>query len=188
MAHAFNPMSTKPVIGTNNQNISGKSTFGTLKPNLYQSDYINRKKGIITFCKSPAKCQRMKSAPNYNTLYSFGLGRYSLTLDRCNIFPVNKSNLIFSQYSKLNLKDVCTVSQIEPGVNPEPCGDVLPCNPCQNNNPVIINPATAINPFYWTYQIDPLGELFGKTQCGELNYTHYMVLNPPTNPLTFANS
>ena len=31
--------------------------------------------------------------------------------------------------------------------------------------------------------IDPLGELFGQTQCGELNYTHHMFLNPPQNLL-----
>ena len=36
MAHAFKTISAKP-------------TFGTLQPNLYQSDYINRKKGIIVF-------------------------------------------------------------------------------------------------------------------------------------------
>jgi hypothetical protein len=36
--------------------------------------------------------------------------------------------------------------------------------------------------------IDPLGELFGKTQCGELNYTHYMLFNPPVKPLTLGNT
>ena len=36
--------------------------------------------------------------------------------------------------------------------------------------------------------IDPLGELFGASQCGELNYTKYMVFDPPTKPLTLGFS
>ena len=36
MAHAFAPIPAKPA-------------FGTLKENLYQSDYINRKKAEISF-------------------------------------------------------------------------------------------------------------------------------------------
>jgi len=87
--------------------------------------------------------------------------------------PINKSNLIISQYTKTNLKDVCTVSNIFPYFKPVPCSSDYPCNPCQNDNPVIVD-SSSITPFYHNNIIDPLGELFGKTQCGELNYTHYM--------------
>ena len=41
-------------------------------------------------------------------------------------------------------------------------------------SPCPINVATATKPFYFTNTIDPLGQLFGNTQWGELNYTHYM--------------
>ena len=41
MAHAFAPIPAKPA-------------FGTLKENLYQSDYINRKKAKYTYCRGPA--------------------------------------------------------------------------------------------------------------------------------------
>jgi hypothetical protein len=43
--------------------------------------------------------------------------------------------------------------------------------------PCPINVASATAPFYFTNTIDPLGELFGNSQCGELNYTHYMRYN-----------
>jgi hypothetical protein len=172
MAHAFKTISAKP-------------TFGTLKENLYQSDYINRKKGIITVCNYPSRCQRIRVAPSYNTRNSFNIGRYALSLKNCNVLPVNKGNLIIGQYAKQNLKDICTVSPIDAIVQPEPCSSE--CNPCQNNGPVIIDPNSDL-PFYQSYQIDPLGQLFGKSQCGELNYTHYMGFYPPTNPLTLAFS
>lgn len=175
MAHAFKTISAKP-------------TFATLRENLYQSDYINRKKGVITFCNSPSRCGRIKFAPSYSAINSFNIGHYKLSLENCNILPVNKSNLIIGQYTKMNLKDICTVQEIDPTVNPEPCS-LSSCNPCQNSAAVIIDPNAPGNnyPFYWKYQIDPIGELFGKSQCGELNYTHYMFFYPPQN-VTLANS
>jgi len=165
MAHAF-------------QTISAKPTFGTIRENLNQSDYLNRKKGILTFCNASSTCPRLINNFSYDSKYTYNLGRNSITLNQCNNIPINKSNLIIGQYSKENLKDICTVQKIDPSVSPKPCGLTLPCNPCQINSPVVINPSST-NPFYFTYQIDPLGQLFGKSQCGELNYTQYFVLNPP---------
>jgi hypothetical protein len=83
-------------------------------------------------------------------------------------------NLISSQYSIENLKGVCTVSSLSPYIAPTPCSQEVPCTPCQNNNLVIINPQNATSTFYSEYNIDPLGQLFGNSQCGELNYTEYM--------------
>jgi len=173
MAHAFKTISAKP-------------TFGTLKDNLYQSDYINRKKGLITFCNTPSKCNKIYKSPNYSTYNSFNLGRYQLSLDNCNILPVNKSNLIIGQYTKENLSNICTIQNIFPYTKPEPCGSNSPCIPCQNNTPVIIDPSS-ISPFNFNHIIDPLGELFGTTQCGELNYTQYMFFYPPSNSITLGN-
>jgi hypothetical protein len=82
------------------------------------------------------------------------------------------------QYTKLNLKNVCTVSSGTPPTRPCGTGTVdLPCDPCQDNTPVSLELDTTI-PFYFNKTIDPLGELFGSSQCGELNYTGHMVLNP----------
>jgi len=159
MAHAFKTISAKP-------------TFGTLQPNLYQSDYINRKKGIIVFCKRECICKNIKVAPSYDIKNSFNLG---LRFNRLNNIHNNKSNLIISQYTKENLKNVCTVSPIVPSV-PSYCSNSDPCDPCQNNGPVIIDPLNSTTTFYNEYNIDPLGQLFGNSQCGELNYTAYQTI------------
>ena len=161
MAHAFAPISAKP-------------TFGTLKENLYQSDYINRKKAKNIYCTAPKLCNRLLKSDSYDKINLFKLSYY---LERRNVIPVNKDNLIIGQYTKLNLDNVCTVSN-----GPPPskyCSYEDPCNPCQDNSPVIIDTSSTSNPFYWGHTIDPLGELFGSSQCGELNYTKYMVLNIP---------
>ncbi len=94
------------------------------------------------------------------------------------ILYTNKSNLIVGQYTKLDLYNVCNVSKGSPPAIP--CDFNNNCNPCQDI--VTIN-ASSANPFYFDYTIDPLGELFGKTSCGILNYTNYMVFNPPKTKL-----
>jgi hypothetical protein len=128
-------------------NSSAKSTFGTLRQEVYQSDYINNKK--------KSGCNKL-------------------------LFATNKSNLIIGQYTKLNLSNVCTVSV---GPPPSKSCEFDDCNPCNNSTTVKINPqagegSLAQVPFYTIYTIDPLGELFGRTPCGILNYTNSMVFNP----------
>lgn len=159
MTHAFKTISAKP-------------TFGNLRENLYQSDYIHRKKSLSL----------LNTKPSRHELNSFNI-------HNCTFLPSNKNNLIAGQYTKLNLTDVCTVSEINYKVNPQPCSFDLSyiCNPCQNNSLIKINPKIETKPFYYQYQIDPLGELFGKTQCGELNYTHYMIYKPYTIPHKLEN-
>ena len=61
---------------------------------------------------------------------------------------INRSSLLYNLYSKENLNHITTLSSTS--VNPE------------------------LQPFYQYYTIDPKGELFGNSQCGELNYTRYM--------------
>jgi len=60
-----------------------------------------------------------------------------------------KNDLVVGQYLKMNLNGVTTVS----------------------SNTIV--PTKKI-PFYESNTIDPIGELFGNTQCGELNYTKYL--------------
>jgi hypothetical protein len=173
MAHAFAPISAKP-------------TFGTLKENLYQSDYINRIKGKNIYCNNVNRCNKFINSNSYDKLYSFNLGRYAVGLEKNSVLPVNKTNLVIGQYTKLNLDNVCTVANGPPPT--DYCSYENPCNPCQNNTSVIIDTSTTSLPFYWGKTIDPLGELFGSSQCGELNYTKYMVLNLPIAPLTLNTS
>jgi hypothetical protein len=177
MAHTFSPIPAKPA-------------FGSMKENLYQSDYLIRKKAKLAYCGSPYYCNKSIIADSYQLLNSYKLEHYYRNLERCKIIPINKGNLIMGQYTKLNLKDVCTVSYGPPPT--KPCGndtEEIPCAPCQNNTDVVIdpnvNPSTNISsePFYWNATIDPLGELVGSSQCGELNYTQYMIFDSPTAPL-----
>lgn len=168
MAHAFPPIYAKP-------------TFGTLRENLYQSDYIKRKKGKITVCNSPSYCNRITNSDSYEKRNSYNLGIYARSLENCNVIPVNKGNLIMGQYTKLDLKHVCTV------IPTTPCTDINTCGNCDNGNPVKIDQSSS-TPFYYDNTIDPAGELFGSSQCGELNYTHYMVFYPPASPLTLGSS
>lgn len=90
----------------------------------------------------------------------------------------NKSGIMLGQYTKEILLTVCTVSNSMPYIKPTPCSSQYPCIPCQNDTPIKINPNEV---FYQKYVIDPLGELFGKTPCGTLNYTRYMTLYFPTH-------
>ena len=133
--------------------VSAKPTFGTLKTQMSQSDYINRKKEKYIIPKLYNKSNFANNANNVN---------------------INTSNLIFGQYSKLNLTNVCTVSK---GAPPSKyCSSIIPCNPCQNTDTVTLSSTI---PFCWGQTIDPLGELFGSSQCGELNFTKYTVINLP---------
>jgi hypothetical protein len=166
MAHAF-------------QTIPAKPAFATLRQNLSQSDYINRKKGLLIYCNSPSHCNRLRITPSYNIRNSFNTGRSAINLSRCNNLPINKSNLIIGQYTASNLSQVCSVSNIFPYTTPTPCSSDYPCNPCQNNNAVQLSTSDI---FYNKFIIDPNGELFGKTQCGELNFTQFMLFYPPTPP------
>jgi hypothetical protein len=136
--------------------IPAKPAFGTVRPLFYQNDYLNIKKRNALFVK-----------PNINArtfdYESFYLLRYNRSLRN----QVNQSNLIYNLYSVENLANINTVST--------------------NSNTSIetssVNPTN--QPFYKYYTIDPNGQLFGRSQCGELNYFNYMqpnyCINRPSN-------
>lgn len=149
------------------------ATFGTLRENLYQSDYLERKTALQIYCNNRHNCYN-KQAANYERKNLYNLGQYAQSLRSCNIIPINKTNLIVGQYAQMNLNGVCTVI---PGA---PCSNS--CKACVNKTPVKLKPSLT-TPFYMTNTIDPLGQLFGNTPCGELNYTRYMRFYPPAGPL-----
>jgi hypothetical protein len=184
MAHAFAPIPAKP-------------TFGTLRKDLYQSEYLARKTGALIYCNSKkAKCGKLRVAKDFREKLLFSKGKDFINGLRCSKFniPVGHSNLIIGQYSKLNLKPVCSVIPNQTNIanlcydnstialnNPYSFCD-LGGNEVQIN-PNLHDPSGNLVPFYQQYYIDPCGELFGNSQCGELNYTSYMVINPPINPV-----
>jgi hypothetical protein len=175
MAHAFAPIPAKP-------------TFGTLRKNLYQSDYLARKTASIIYCNSRATCGKLIVAKDYKERTLFKNGQDFLNELRCSKFniPVGNSNLIMGQYTKLNLRPICSVAN-NPN-NGEPisllCYDkTLNCGTINVNPSQSYDPYGNTIPFYQNHYIDPCGELFGNSQCGELNFTSLMVFNPPDYPV-----
>jgi hypothetical protein len=177
MAHAF-------------QTIPASPTFGTIRENLCQSDYINRLKAKYTYCNTPSYLKQSFIGPNYQTINSFNLGKYVLSLETSNTLPVNKSNLIIGQYSSMNLNNTCEAINQPPPNNLDNCtvgNNFESCTKCDIPITMNVNSSTGLwnsgnTNFYQDVYIDPIGELFGSSQCGELNYTKFMVFNPPTEP------
>jgi len=158
MAHAFKIIPAKP-------------TFGTLRQNAFafQSDYIALKKSKLVYCHSFTSCGKPKKMINYNQMNLFNNGqRLSYNyLANNHLIPFNKSDLISGLYSKMDLKNVCTL------IIGLPCSNIDTCTACKNA--VSINAASTM-PLNWTNTIDPVGALFGNTPCGIQNFTNYSTL------------
>ena len=157
------------------QSTPAKPTFGTLQKKIYQSDYIQNKKGKIIYCGTPALSNKIRTSNSYEKRNLFNIGRYSYGLEKCRLIQSNKYNLIIGQYTKSDLKNVCVISLGTPPTTN--CSNDKPCDPCQTTDQIAIDPSTS-EPFYTLYTIDPLGELFGNSECGQLNYIDYMVFQP----------
>ena len=156
MAHAFKIIPAKP-------------TFGTLNQVVYQGDYIKNKKAKLIYCDNRNKynCNKLTKASNYNMKQIYSSGRYLNAVKNGCILPFNKADLIAGQYTKMNLKNVCTV------INGSPCVQIDSCTGCLTAATIDINSS---EPFNQTNTIDPVGSLFGKSACGTNNFTRYMVL------------
>jgi len=155
MAHAFKIIPAKP-------------TFGTLRSNTntFQSDYITNKKARLAYCNASDKCAKNSSSYNQMNLLNNGRRLSNKYLANNGLIPFNKSNLIAGLYSKMDLENVCTL------INGFPCNNIdTSCAACQNA--VSINSGASV-PLNWTNTIDPVGALFGNTQCGIENFTNYM--------------
>jgi hypothetical protein len=160
MAHTFKPIPGKPV-------------FGTLTQVVYQGDYITNKKAKLVYCLNRDKksCSKQVKSGSYDQFNLYNKGRYLNALSNGCILPFDKTNLIAGQYTRMNLTDVCAVS------NGNPCSLIDSCVGCETPASVDASP-TVTEPFYQTNTIDPLGNLFGNTQCGINNFTQYMVYSP----------
>ncbi len=144
--------------------ISATPTFGTLRQNLSQSDYLTRKKGLKSFCQNPTVCNNNNIYRSYNDINTYNWGKYTKSLNDCTQIPVNKSSMVLNKYSVMDLNGACII------IAGSPCTNVG----CINNCPPIGLVNDGMTPFYAAYTIDPNGALFGTNQCGSLNYTHYL--------------
>jgi hypothetical protein len=73
----------------------------------------------------------------------------------------------------MNLTSVCVVG------NGNPCSLIDSCVGCETPAKIDAS-STVTEAFYQINTIDPLGQLFGRAQCGINNFTRYMVYSPPT--------
>lgn len=173
MSHAFNSPPAKPAFGTLNQIAS-------------QTDYLQKLKAKKAYCKSSTKCTKFNnSVESYNHLYLQNKLFRLNSLNNCTLLPFNKTNLIVNLYSKMNLEYACTLingfpcAPLESSSGCDEVGAVPQCckNACLNDKTINVNPINAVQ-FNLTNTIDPVGNLFGKNQCGILNFTHLMTFNP----------
>ena len=163
-----------------------KPTFGNLRESVYQSEYIGRKKGKLLYCNNINVCNRLRNSDSYDKINIFNKGLYTYRLNKCPILPCSKDNLVVGQYTKLDLKDVCVVVEGKPAIIVEgkPCSYTFEDTSCENKDDFTIN---LNNVFYQSSIIDPKGQLFGDTQCGQNNFVKYMVYNPScSNRLIFS--
>jgi hypothetical protein len=148
--------------------ISAKPTFGTLTQVVFQGDYLRNKKSKLAYCnnRNITTCNKLVKASSYNEYNLYNKGRYLNALKKGCILPFNKTDLITGQYSKMNLKDTCTV------IDGPPCSLIDSCPGCEVGANI---DASSIKPFCQTNTIDPVGALFGNSPCGINNFTRYMV-------------
>jgi len=150
-----------------------KSAFGTLNQVVYQGDYISNKKAKLTYCanRNYTNCNKVSYASSYDQYNLFKNGRYLNAKKNGCILPFDKQNLIAGLYTKLNLTDVCTV------IDGSPCSKIYSCDGCLTGAKI---DKDATEPFYQMHTIDPVGLLFGKSECGVNNYAKYMIYSPAT--------
>lgn len=145
-----------------------KPTFGTLTQVVFQGDYLRNKKAKLSYCnnRNVVNCNKLVRSASYNEYNLYNKGRYLNALAKGCILPFNKTDLIAGQYSKMNLSSVCTA------IDGPPCSLIDSCPGCEVGAKI---DATIDSPFCQTNTIDPVGALFGKSQCGINNFTRYMV-------------
>lgn len=120
------------------------STFQKFHNTIHQSNYIQRKKYQ---CKKTC------------------IQQYPISCS------YNKKSINAGLYYVSNLQNVCSV------INQPMCEDVYNCDKCKDTFMMNVDMSSGnwtTEPFVNEAFIDPIGNLFGKNQCGELNYTFYM--------------
>lgn len=139
--------------------IQAKPTFGKLKPQLYAGDYIKNK--AITVILQNKKTQSLPTNilnSNIDCCNCYATGKKFCYRNKCNykccgntdgtLANINFTKLNINLITKEDLKDVNVIETFPGGITP-----------------TTINP-NITTPFYQNYSIDPSGQLFGNTCCG----------------------
>jgi hypothetical protein len=150
------------------KNISAKPTFNSINNLMTQNDIINKRKQQHLFClTNKNQCNKMINAHDYNQYYLFK--DYSVI--KCDKMPVHKNSLVSGQYTSLDLNNVCVASKNHFTNTTISCDKNIAMNVDANGNW-----NGGMSSFYDDVFIDPFGQLFGLSQCGELNFTEHMTL------------
>ena len=151
MAHTF-----KYNNSTTNSNLyndgNGKASFGNVKQTTFASDYITNKKAKLLY------------NINYNNKKNGILNAQLIRdVETCDSLPAfDTTNLESGLYSNEELDGINVITAVLDTSNcPIYSGSLL--------DKTIISS----NPFFYNYNIDKCGDLFGNNICGIENYNHY---------------
>lgn len=128
-----------------------KASFGKIKEPLSSSEYIKNKKSIQVF-NEQLNFNSFNTQKSYNDFSLFNNGLKLQNSQKCRVLEINKNNLESNLFTILDLSCVPVLSS-------------------STISPTSIN--LSEYPFFYYYEIDPLGLLFGKTDCGIDNYLNY---------------
>ena len=140
---------------------AGSPAFAKVKESQTSGDYITNKKAKYTFC-NPNLCHPNKNVnteSNLLTLRTANMLAFYPCLD-----SFNKTQLYTNLYTQLDLTGVSSFTDAS-GATPVPLSKYPPSLINVNNVP------------FTNYFIDPSGNLFGNTVCGENNWQNYVVYN-----------
>lgn len=160
-------------MSTASSQVIGKYAFGNINKEMYQSDYISRKKNKLICCNTVPACNRNPTCTkgynkSYSNLYAFKKCRKYHT-----DMIASHTNLVTGQYSKINLEGVCQTMYQPSCVNTNNCG-----SKCAVPFRMVIDSVngrwmSGTSAFYNDVIVDPLGQLFGNSDCDKLNYYRY---------------
>ena len=135
----------------------GKNTFGVLKEPQDAGQYILNKTASTSFC-TPNVCVPSRTLASQSSRLI--LRRANKIYFRACQDPYNTANLNINLVTVLDLSGVPVIQQSGTPFSVPTTLDVLSI------------------PFL-SYTIDPSGNLFGNTVCGEDNFQNYLQFNPP---------
>jgi hypothetical protein len=151
---------------------SGTPTFGNAVESNYASDYLTNKKAKLLYPYNYNRLRatgRLGNQPNYLLFEKAKMIRNSETCK--SLVPFNNANLVSGLYTTEKLG----FGLADPSNNVNVItGTSYNTNSCNKFIPTAISLTT---PFYYNYNIDSCGLLFGKTPCGLKNYNMFRVIN-----------
>jgi len=120
--------------------------FSTLKPNLYQSDYIVGKDAKLIYCNKKTLDINVNSSGQYD-LYKKG----KFLIDkRCKKYLIDKNHLAYGLYKKKDLTNICSVIVGHPCTNytcPQ-CLEPVPITKLGNTDPAFYQTNSILSTFF----------------------------------------